>query len=116
MCDGELQDRVISCISEVVERCNSSLHSGWRPIFSALRSIKVPFLAEVDLPPAQPTSNSSSDSSHNATEDGIATCSKVNFDDELTPTQKVPNMRRISTVLEIFEVSGGWLNLSRDLL
>lgn len=47
MCDAELQDRIITCVSNVVESASSYLHSGWRPLFATLRSIKVPFLIEV---------------------------------------------------------------------
>ncbi|KAL5968223.1 Brefeldin A-inhibited guanine nucleotide-exchange protein 3 [Taenia solium] len=106
MCDGELQDRIISCISEVVEGCNTALHSGWRPIFAALRSIKVPFLTEANQqrrethPP-----DSSFYVSANTTVDAMPTCPKVSFDVDVIPTQSIPDKRRISTVLEIFEVS-----------
>ncbi|EUB62872.1 Brefeldin A-inhibited guanine nucleotide-exchange protein 3 [Echinococcus granulosus] len=105
MCDGELQDRIISCISEIVEGCNSALHSGWRPIFAALRSIKVPFLTGVDqhrgkTHPPDPSSYAIAD----ATRDAMPTCPKVSFDVDVIPTQRIPNKRRISTVLEIFEI------------
>ncbi|KAL5108045.1 Brefeldin A-inhibited guanine nucleotide-exchange protein 3 [Taenia crassiceps] len=105
MCDGELQERITSCISEVVESCNSALHSGWRPIFAALRSIKVPFLVEANqqrwethLP--DPLSHSSAD----GTRDATSTCPKVIFDVDVIPNQSISNKRRISTVLEIFEI------------
>ncbi|VDM34088.1 unnamed protein product [Hydatigera taeniaeformis] len=102
MCDGELQERVLSCISEVVEGCNSALHSGWRPIFAALRSVKVPFLTEENrtMHPPEP---SPCPNAHK-TEDAISTCPKVTFDVDVITAQVVPNTRRISTVLEIFEV------------
>ncbi|KAM7542612.1 hypothetical protein Aperf_G00000008521 [Anoplocephala perfoliata] len=98
MCDGELQDRIISCISEVVESCNSALHSGWRPIFAALRSIRVPLLAEVDqsdqTTPPQPVD----------TADPDLTCSKVELDVEATGMHAIHNRKRISTVLEVLEI------------
>lgn len=107
MCDGELQDRIISCISEVVEGCNSALHSGWRPIFAALRSIKVPFLTEANQQRREThLPDPSSHVSTTATGDTMSTTfPKVSFDVDMIPTQSIPNKRRISTVLEIFEVS-----------
>uniref|UniRef100_A0A0R3SXB9 DUF1981 domain-containing protein n=1 Tax=Hymenolepis diminuta TaxID=6216 RepID=A0A0R3SXB9_HYMDI len=100
MCDGELQDRIISCIAEVVQSCNSALHSGWRPIFAALRSIKVPFLAGVEksdqsVTPVHSTANYTDDADQNDSE--------VKSDvDTSTQALKTPNRMRISTVLEIF--------------
>nr|CDS25689.2 brefeldin A inhibited guanine [Hymenolepis microstoma] len=98
MCDSELQDRIISCIAEVVQSCNSALHSGWRPIFAALRSIKVPFLAEVAKPvqcitPFHSASNAANDADQNGSDA-----------DTSTQTPKIPNRNHISTVLEVFEI------------
>ncbi|VDN99983.1 unnamed protein product [Rodentolepis nana] len=95
MCDRELQDRIVNCIAEVVQSCNSALHSGWRPIFAALRSIKVPFLADVDKPVQCATPF------HSADQNG----SKVESDaDTSTQAPKIPKQNHISTVLEVFEI------------
>lgn len=102
MCDGELQDRIISCIAEVVQSCNSALHSGWRPIFAALRSIKVSFLAEVEKSDQSVTSVHST---ANDTDDADQNDSEVKSNaDTSTQALKTPNRMRISTVLEVFEV------------
>ena len=105
MCDGELQDRIISCICEVVQRCNSALHSGWRSIFAALRSIKVPFLKEMDPLTDQPLSDSPTDVAHDESQDRILLPSKIDFGAKMLSTQKIPKRRRISKIMEIFEVS-----------
>uniref|UniRef100_A0A5K3FNK2 SEC7 domain-containing protein n=1 Tax=Mesocestoides corti TaxID=53468 RepID=A0A5K3FNK2_MESCO len=103
LCDGDLQDRIISCISEVVEECGSALHSGWRSIFGTLRSINVPFLAEVDEQCSTTLQSESIGVVDNASKAFISTCPKVTLETEVSST-RVPTRRRVSTVLEIFEI------------
>ncbi|KAL3320587.1 hypothetical protein Ciccas_000753 [Cichlidogyrus casuarinus] len=43
LCDSDLQDRLISCICELVEACKSGIHSGWRPLFAALSAVRMDF-------------------------------------------------------------------------
>uniref|UniRef100_A0A183TKT8 DUF1981 domain-containing protein n=1 Tax=Schistocephalus solidus TaxID=70667 RepID=A0A183TKT8_SCHSO len=118
MCDGELQDRIICCISEVVEAGSSCLHSGWRPIFAALRSIKVAFLVEgqrhmldgvsavgcrsgsrpLSLGPVEGTADEKSEVLNLTTMDFMIEGTVAAATDATTSRQ------RISTVLEIFEL------------
>uniref|UniRef100_A0A0X3PYV0 Mon2/Sec7/BIG1-like HDS domain-containing protein n=3 Tax=Schistocephalus solidus TaxID=70667 RepID=A0A0X3PYV0_SCHSO len=118
MCDGELQDRIICCISEVVEAGSSCLHSGWRPIFAALRSIKVAFLVEgqrhmldgvsavgcrsgsrpLSLGPVEGTADEKSEVLNLTTMDFMIEGTVAAATDATTSRQ------RISTVLEIFEI------------
>ncbi|KAM8851468.1 brefeldin A-inhibited guanine nucleotide-exchange protein 3 isoform 1-T1 [Synchiropus picturatus] len=39
LCDEDVQDQVITSIGELVEMCSSQILSGWRPLFSALRTV-----------------------------------------------------------------------------
>ncbi|XP_078698608.1 brefeldin A-inhibited guanine nucleotide-exchange protein 3-like isoform X1 [Branchiostoma floridae x Branchiostoma belcheri] len=41
LCDNDVQDQVVSSIAELVEACTTSIKSGWRPLFGALRVVKV---------------------------------------------------------------------------
>ncbi|XP_059166369.1 brefeldin A-inhibited guanine nucleotide-exchange protein 3-like isoform X2 [Physella acuta] len=43
LCDGDVQDQIVCCICELVEACSSQLQSGWRPLFGALRSVKIEY-------------------------------------------------------------------------
>lgn len=35
--------QIVCCICELVEACSSQLQSGWRPLFGALRSVKIEY-------------------------------------------------------------------------
>ena len=37
------------CICELVEACASQIKSGWRPLFGALRSIKIEYTTDEDV-------------------------------------------------------------------
>ncbi|TRY85652.1 hypothetical protein DNTS_008801, partial [Danionella cerebrum] len=39
LCDEDVQDQVITSIGELVELCSAQIQSGWRPLFSALRTV-----------------------------------------------------------------------------
>ncbi|XP_067092616.1 brefeldin A-inhibited guanine nucleotide-exchange protein 3 [Osmerus mordax] len=39
LCDEDVQDQVVTSIGEVVEMCSPLILSGWRPLFSALRTV-----------------------------------------------------------------------------
>ncbi|XP_051506824.1 brefeldin A-inhibited guanine nucleotide-exchange protein 3 isoform X2 [Myxocyprinus asiaticus] len=39
LCDEDVQDQVITSIGELVEMCSTQIQSGWRPLFSALRTV-----------------------------------------------------------------------------
>ncbi|XP_035687405.1 brefeldin A-inhibited guanine nucleotide-exchange protein 3-like isoform X4 [Branchiostoma floridae] len=41
LCDNDVQDQVVSSIAELVEASTTSIKSGWRPLFGALRVVKV---------------------------------------------------------------------------
>ncbi|XP_077350790.1 brefeldin A-inhibited guanine nucleotide-exchange protein 3 isoform X2 [Festucalex cinctus] len=38
LCDDDVQDQVVTSIGELVEMCSPRILSGWRPLFSALRT------------------------------------------------------------------------------
>uniref|UniRef100_A0A671XCA6 ARFGEF family member 3 n=1 Tax=Sparus aurata TaxID=8175 RepID=A0A671XCA6_SPAAU len=39
LCDEDVQDQVVTSIGELVEMCSPQILSGWRPLFSALRTV-----------------------------------------------------------------------------
>ncbi|XP_062851939.1 brefeldin A-inhibited guanine nucleotide-exchange protein 3-like [Trichomycterus rosablanca] len=39
LCDEDVQDQVVTSIGELVELCSPQIQSGWRPLFSALRTV-----------------------------------------------------------------------------
>ncbi|XP_076076319.1 brefeldin A-inhibited guanine nucleotide-exchange protein 3-like isoform X2 [Mytilus galloprovincialis] len=41
LCDGDVQDQVVCSVCELVEACTADLKSGWRPLFGALRAVKI---------------------------------------------------------------------------
>ncbi|XP_049951444.1 brefeldin A-inhibited guanine nucleotide-exchange protein 3 [Schistocerca serialis cubense] len=43
LCDVDVQDQIVSCICEFVEANRTEIRSGWRPLFGALRVVKLPF-------------------------------------------------------------------------
>ncbi|GAA50088.1 brefeldin A-inhibited guanine nucleotide-exchange protein 3 [Clonorchis sinensis] len=51
-CDGEIQDRIVSCLCELIEASGEYLRSAWRPLFRALRSVQLNFLSPLRIVPA----------------------------------------------------------------
>ncbi|KAF8773258.1 Brefeldin A-inhibited guanine like protein [Argiope bruennichi] len=53
LCDIDVQEQIVSSICEFVEGCTAEIHSGWRPLFGALRTVQVPSIsnhyAETDM-------------------------------------------------------------------
>ncbi|XP_075410013.1 brefeldin A-inhibited guanine nucleotide-exchange protein 3 [Tenrec ecaudatus] len=47
LCDGDVQDQVVTSIGELVEVCSTQIQSGWRPLFSALETVHGGNKAEV---------------------------------------------------------------------
>ncbi|XP_055954686.1 brefeldin A-inhibited guanine nucleotide-exchange protein 3 [Patella vulgata] len=45
LCDGDVQDQIVCSICEEVEACTAQIQSGWRPLFGALRSVKIEYTA-----------------------------------------------------------------------
>ncbi|XP_021942345.1 brefeldin A-inhibited guanine nucleotide-exchange protein 3 isoform X2 [Zootermopsis nevadensis] len=41
LCDVDVQDQIVSCICEFVEASRTEIRSGWRPLFGALRVVKL---------------------------------------------------------------------------
>ncbi|XP_070567351.1 brefeldin A-inhibited guanine nucleotide-exchange protein 3-like [Ptychodera flava] len=41
LCDDDVQDQIVSSICELVEASASNIKSGWRPLFGALRAVRV---------------------------------------------------------------------------
>ncbi|KER30197.1 hypothetical protein T265_03350 [Opisthorchis viverrini] len=50
-CDGEIQDRIVSCLCELIETSGEYLRSAWRPLFRALRSVQLNFLFPLRIVP-----------------------------------------------------------------
>uniref|UniRef100_A0A2D4LCQ9 Mon2/Sec7/BIG1-like HDS domain-containing protein n=2 Tax=Micrurus spixii TaxID=129469 RepID=A0A2D4LCQ9_9SAUR len=40
LCDEDVQDQVVTSIGELVEVCSTRIQSGWRPLFSALETVR----------------------------------------------------------------------------
>uniref|UniRef100_A0A8C5REC6 ARFGEF family member 3 n=1 Tax=Laticauda laticaudata TaxID=8630 RepID=A0A8C5REC6_LATLA len=40
LCDEDIQDQVVTSIGELVEVCSTRIQSGWRPLFSALETVR----------------------------------------------------------------------------
>uniref|UniRef100_A0A8C6X1Z0 ARFGEF family member 3 n=2 Tax=Elapinae TaxID=42168 RepID=A0A8C6X1Z0_NAJNA len=40
LCDEDIQDQVVTSIGELVEVCSARIQSGWRPLFSALETVR----------------------------------------------------------------------------
>ncbi|XP_060096109.1 brefeldin A-inhibited guanine nucleotide-exchange protein 3 [Heteronotia binoei] len=47
LCDEDVQDQVITSIGELVEVCSTRIQSGWRPLFSALETVRSSNKSEV---------------------------------------------------------------------
>lgn len=41
LCDLDVQEQIISSICEFVESCTTDVRSGWRPLFGALRAVRL---------------------------------------------------------------------------
>ncbi|XP_026279245.2 brefeldin A-inhibited guanine nucleotide-exchange protein 3 [Frankliniella occidentalis] len=57
LCDSDVQDQIVSCICEFVEANRTEIRSGWRPLFGALRVVKV--TAPAATPAAAPSTPTS---------------------------------------------------------
>lgn len=51
LCDGDVQDQIVSCICEFVETNRTEIRSGWRPLFGALRVASVSNSESVESAP-----------------------------------------------------------------
>ncbi|XP_064617857.1 brefeldin A-inhibited guanine nucleotide-exchange protein 3-like [Liolophura sinensis] len=49
LCDGDVQDQVVCSICELVEACTAEIRSGWRPLFAALRAVKIEYTANEEV-------------------------------------------------------------------
>ncbi|XP_074846581.1 brefeldin A-inhibited guanine nucleotide-exchange protein 3 isoform X2 [Carettochelys insculpta] len=47
LCDEDVQDQVVTSIGELVEVCSIQIQSGWRPLFSALETVRSSSKSEV---------------------------------------------------------------------
>uniref|UniRef100_A0A803ST95 ARFGEF family member 3 n=1 Tax=Anolis carolinensis TaxID=28377 RepID=A0A803ST95_ANOCA len=47
LCDEDVQDQVVTSIGELVEVCSTRIQSGWRPLFSALETVRSSSKSEV---------------------------------------------------------------------
>ncbi|XP_062980680.1 brefeldin A-inhibited guanine nucleotide-exchange protein 3 [Elgaria multicarinata webbii] len=47
LCDEDVQDQVVTSIGELVEVCSTRIQSGWRPLFSALETVRSGSKSEV---------------------------------------------------------------------
>ncbi|XP_060566710.1 brefeldin A-inhibited guanine nucleotide-exchange protein 3-like isoform X2 [Ruditapes philippinarum] len=43
LCDGDVQDQIVCSICELVEASASDIRSGWRPLFGALRAVRIEY-------------------------------------------------------------------------
>ncbi|KAH3736125.1 hypothetical protein DPMN_042687 [Dreissena polymorpha] len=43
LCDGDVQDQIVCSICELVEASASDVKSGWRPLFGALRAVRIEY-------------------------------------------------------------------------
>ncbi|XP_061546714.1 brefeldin A-inhibited guanine nucleotide-exchange protein 3 isoform X3 [Phycodurus eques] len=53
LCDDDVQDQVVTSIGELVEMCSPRILSGWRPLFSALRTAHGAKMEAGDSPPGE---------------------------------------------------------------
>lgn len=49
VCDGDVQDQIVCSICELVEACTADIKSGWRPLFGALRAVKIEYTANEEV-------------------------------------------------------------------
>ncbi|XP_054716947.1 brefeldin A-inhibited guanine nucleotide-exchange protein 3-like [Uloborus diversus] len=45
LCDTDIQEQIVSSICEFVEGCCTEIRSGWRPLFGALRAVRIPSIS-----------------------------------------------------------------------
>ncbi|XP_040062115.1 brefeldin A-inhibited guanine nucleotide-exchange protein 3 [Ixodes scapularis] len=50
LCDVDIQEQIVSSICEFVEGSTAEIRSGWRPLFGALRAVRMPGSATVCCP------------------------------------------------------------------
>ncbi|KAL3881297.1 hypothetical protein ACJMK2_027752 [Sinanodonta woodiana] len=43
LCDGDVQDQIVCSICELVEASAAEIRSGWRPLFGALRAVRIEY-------------------------------------------------------------------------
>ncbi|XP_060081313.1 brefeldin A-inhibited guanine nucleotide-exchange protein 3-like [Ylistrum balloti] len=49
LCDGDVQDQIVCSICELVEACTADIKSGWRPLFGALRAVKIEYTTNEEI-------------------------------------------------------------------
>ncbi|KAK3098836.1 hypothetical protein FSP39_023524 [Pinctada imbricata] len=49
LCDGDVQDQIVCSICELVEACTADIKSGWRPLFGALRAVKIEYTTNEEV-------------------------------------------------------------------
>ncbi|CAH1799775.1 unnamed protein product [Owenia fusiformis] len=49
LCDGDTQDQIVCSICELVEACTTEIRSGWRPLFGALRAVKIEYTTNEEV-------------------------------------------------------------------
>ncbi|XP_061176274.1 brefeldin A-inhibited guanine nucleotide-exchange protein 3-like [Saccostrea echinata] len=49
VCDGDVQDQIVCSICELVEACTADIKSGWRPLFGALRAVKIEYTTNEEV-------------------------------------------------------------------
>ncbi|KAJ8315611.1 hypothetical protein KUTeg_007761 [Tegillarca granosa] len=49
LCDGDVQDQIVCSICELVEACTADIRSGWRPLFGALRAVKIEYTTNEEV-------------------------------------------------------------------
>ncbi|XP_069142688.1 brefeldin A-inhibited guanine nucleotide-exchange protein 3-like isoform X2 [Argopecten irradians] len=49
LCDGDVQDQIVCSICELVEACTADIRSGWRPLFGALRAVKIEYTTNEEI-------------------------------------------------------------------
>ncbi|CAL8087737.1 unnamed protein product [Calicophoron daubneyi] len=118
LCDADLQDRIVCCICELVEATGEYIRSAWRPLFSALRSVRVNFVSPTrrfqgpsNLAPhlgflkrllrGFSTSRKSDEVNNQFCHSALM---KVDSDDSEPEESSSARGRRIGTIMEIFEV------------
>ncbi|XP_037578110.1 brefeldin A-inhibited guanine nucleotide-exchange protein 3 isoform X2 [Dermacentor silvarum] len=89
LCDVDIQEQIVSCICEFVEGSTAEIRSGWRPLFGALRAVRMP--CAVAGPHSQ---------------HGSSTCSTISEREQLERTH------HLRVVLDVFDAFLGTDNPS----
>lgn len=53
LCDGDVQDQIVCSICELVEASATDIKSGWRPLFGALRAVRIDYTAVEEIDEAR---------------------------------------------------------------